>query len=226
MHSQFIDCIENVTYNNQTFSFKNISLHRQRCFLNNYTIKSMNNIYINQIITFKTYDHPLIIILNQSEEFHSFSLVFYTHESNSIIRSLSDETYKNFLILRIHYEHLFLTYNNHKQNNQIQISITKSINDINEHKIIIKFINKNYLVLKIDEHVIIENITYIFNISSVSIGRIDNSIKEKFSNFVEEDFIGCIKDVMLNNKLRIEFKHIDQVNRLASTCQATKRDRK
>ena len=226
LHNQFIGCIENVTYNNWTFSFENISLHRQRCFLSNYTIKSVNNIYINQIVSFKEYDHPLIINLNQSEEFHSFSFVFYTQESNGIICSLSDKTYENFIILSIHYERLFLTYNNHKQDNQIQISANKSVNDINEHKIIIKCINENYLVLKVDESVIIENITCIFYISSVSIGGLDSFIKEKFSSFDRDNFIGCIKDVMLNKKLLIKFKHINQANRLASTCQATKRDGK
>ena len=217
LHNQFIGCIENLIYNNQLFSFENLSLNRREC---------PNDIYINQIISFKEYDRPLIIQFNNPKEFHIFSFLFSTQESNSIICSLTDKTYENILILSIHSEQLLLTYYNNKQNKRIDISMNYSMNDRNEHKINLKLINKNILLFEFDENIIIKNITEIFYINTISFGKLDQFIKENFSHFDGENFIGCIKDIKLNNKSIIKFEHIDQSNRLTNTCQLPKRERK
>ncbi|CAF4222241.1 unnamed protein product, partial [Rotaria sp. Silwood2] len=225
LHSQFIGCIENVTYNSQVFSFEYLSLNRQQCFLNDITIKSIDDVYIDKIISFKENDRPLIITLNNPKEFHIFSLLFSTQESNSIICSLADNTYENFIILSIRHEHLFLTYYN-KQRQPIEISINNSINDKTEHKITVKLINQNYLLFELDENTKIENVIDKFYISTIYIGKLDHFIKEQLSNFDGDDFIGCIKNVMLNKKSLIESKYIYPSNRLANTCQITTRERK
>jgi len=222
LHNQFIGCIENLIYNNQLFSFENLSLNRRECS----SIESTNDIYINQIISFKEYDRPLIIQFNNPKEFHMFSFLFSTQESNCIICSLTDKTYENILILSIHSEQLLLTYYNNKEKNRIDISMNYSINDRNEHKINLKLINKNILLFKFDENIIIKNITEIFYINKISFGKLDQFIKENFSYFDGENFIGCIKDIKLNNKSFIKFEHIDQSNRLTNTCQLPKRERK
>ncbi|CAF3511313.1 unnamed protein product [Rotaria sp. Silwood1] len=225
LHNQFIGCIENVTYNNEIFSFEDISLNRQQCFLNDITIKSIYDISIDQIISFKENDRPLIITFDYPEEFHMFSLFFSTQESNSIICSLADSTYENFIILSIRHEYLFLTYYN-KRRQPIEISINNLINDKNEHKITVKLINQNYLLFELDENTKIENVFDIFYINTIYIGKLDHFIKEQLSNFNGDDFIGCIKNVMLNKKSLIELKHIYPLDRLASTCQNTIREPK
>ena len=60
----------------------------------------MNNIYIDQIISFKEYDRPLIVNVDYSEDFRIFSFLFYTQESNSIICSLADKTYEHFFDIK------------------------------------------------------------------------------------------------------------------------------
>jgi len=215
LHNQFIGCIENLTYNNQLFSFENLPLNRQKC--------PINDIYINQIISFQEFDRPLIIQFNNPEEFQIFSFSFSTQESNSIICSLVDKTYENLLILSIHSEQLLLIYNNNNRKQRIEMSMNYSINDRNEHKIIIKLINKTNLLFQFDDNIIIKNITEIFYIYRISIGKLDEFIEEYFD---EENFIGCIKDMKLNNKSFIKLEHIDQSNRLTNTCQLTKRERK
>ncbi|CAF3647499.1 unnamed protein product [Rotaria sordida] len=226
LHNQFIGCIENVTYNNQIFSFENLSLNRQKCFLNNMIIKSsIDDIHIDQIISFKDNDRPLIINFDKPEEFHIFSFIFSTQESNCIICSLADNTYNNFIILSIRYEYLVLTYYN-KQKQPREILINNSINDKNEHKIIIKLINQNYLLFEFDENTKIENMIDKFYINTIYIGKLDYFIKERLSNFNGDDFIGCIKNIMFNKKLLIESKHIYPLDRLVNTCQITTREPK
>jgi len=221
LNNQFLGCIKNLTYNNQILSFEHLSLNRRQC-----PIKSKNHISIHQIISFKENDRPLIIQLNNSEEFEIFSFLFSTQESNCIIGSLTDQIYENILILSIHYEQLLLTYYNNKQKKRIEILMNYLINSRNEHQIIIKLINKYNLVFQFDENIIIKNITNQFYINQISIGKLNEVIQKDFSDLNNENFIGCIKDLRLNNKSLIKFEHIDQLDRLTNTCQLMKRERK
>ena len=88
-HNQFIGCIENVIYNNKTFSFQQLSSNRRTC-------SSRNAIYIDQIISFNEYNRPIIITLDTPTTFHLISFLFYTQESNSIICSLADKNLRKF----------------------------------------------------------------------------------------------------------------------------------
>ena len=225
MHNQFLGCIENVTYNNQIFTFQHLSINRRQCSSSEIILKSIKKIYIDQIISFQEYDRPLIVILDNPKEFYIFSLSFYTQESNSIICSLADKTYENIFILSIHYEHLLLTYTN-KQKQRIEMLTNHSINDRNEHRIVIRLINKNNLMFELDGNIIMNNISDIFYINTIYIGRLDGFIKERYADLDGDNFIGCIKDVMLNGKSIIILKNVYQSDRVANICRLTKRERK
>ncbi|CAF4234547.1 unnamed protein product, partial [Rotaria magnacalcarata] len=76
--SQFTGCLQNITFNDQLLSFKQLSLNRQQCPSSSIVLKtaeilSYNDIYIDQIISFKEYDRPLIITFDNPEEFRIFS---------------------------------------------------------------------------------------------------------------------------------------------------------
>jgi hypothetical protein len=229
---QFIGCLENVTYNDQLLSFKHLSLNRQQCpsssiVLKSKEILSINNIYIDQIISFKEYDRPLIVTLDKSEDFRIFSFLFYTQESNSIICSLADKTYEHILTLSIYNGRLLLTYDN-KQRKRMKIYMNNSvvINDGREHKLILKLINKDDLIVEIDGNVIMKKINSNFAVTTVYIGQLDSFIKEKFSDLDGDNFIGCIKDIILNEKSIIKLDHIHHVGRLTNICHLSKRGRK
>jgi len=230
--TQFIGCLENVTYNDQLLSFKHLPLNRQKCpsssiVLKSTEILSTNNIYIDQIISFKEYDRPLIITLDNPEDFHIFSFLFYTQESNSIICSLADKTYEHFLTLSIYNKHLLLTYDD-KQRKRMKIYMNNSIviNDGREHKFILKLINKDDFIFEIDGNIMIKKMNSNFLITTIYIGQLDSFIKEKFPDLDGDNFIGCIKDVILNEKSIIKLDHIHHVGRLTNTCHLSKRGRK
>jgi hypothetical protein len=104
--------------------------------------------------------------------------------------------------------------------------MNNSINDGNEHKVVIQVINKDKLRFELDGNMIMMNISEMFYINMIYIGRLDGFIKERYSDLDEDNFIGCIKNVMLNDKSLIELKHVYQSNRSAEICQFTKRERK
>jgi hypothetical protein len=229
---QFIGCLENVTYNDQLLSFKHLSLNRQQCpsssiVLKSTEILSTNNIYIDQIISFKEYDRPLIITLGHPEDFRIFSFLFYTQEANSIICSLADKTYQNILTLSIYNQRLLLTYDD-KQRKRMKIYLNNSIliNDGREHKLVLKLIDKDDFIVEIDGNVIMKKINSNFAITTIYIGQLDSFIKEKFLDLDGDNFIGCIKDIMLNEKSIIKLDHIHHVGRLTNTCHLSKRGRK
>ena len=93
-------------------------------------------------------------------------------------------------------------------------------------KINIKLINKEDLVFEINGNVIIKKIHQNFRIHTIYIGQIDGFIKEKFSDLDGDNFIGCIRDVILNERSIIKLDHIHHVGRLTNTCQLSKRGRK
>jgi hypothetical protein len=230
--SQFIGCLENVTYNDQLLSFKHLPLHRQKCpsssiVLKSAEILSTDNIYIDQIISFKEYDRPLILSVDNLEDFRVFSFLFYTQDSNSIICSLADPTYEHFLTLSIHNERLLLTYDD-KQKKRVKIFMNNSliINDGREHKLILKLINKEDLLFEVDGNIVMKKINQNVRINTIYIGQLDGFIKEKFTDLDGDNFIGCIKDVMLNERSIIKLDHIHHVGRLTNTCQLSKRGRK
>jgi hypothetical protein len=97
--------------------------------------------------------------------------------------------------------------------------MNNSIIDRNEHQIILQ----NYLFFQLDGNLIMKNITDRFSIHRIYIGTLDKIIKDHFNG---ENFLGCIKNLMFNNKPLIQLKHIEQSNRLTNTCQLTKRERK
>ncbi len=216
LHNRFIGCIENITYNHQVFSFENLSFHRRQC-----PIKSLDEIFIHQIISFQENDRPLIIQLTNSEEFRIFSLVFSTQESDCILCSLADQTYENILVLSIRNERVILTYMN-KQHQPMEISMNYSINNREQHRIIIE----NILSIELDGNRIIRNITDRFSIQRISIGKLDGFILEHYPHLNNENFLGCMKDLMFNNKSLIKLEHIDQSERLINTCRLPKRERK
>ncbi len=230
--SQFIGCLENVTYNEQLLSFKHLAINRQQCpsssiVLKSTEILSMNNIYIDQIISFKEYDRPLIVPLLNPENFRIFSFLFYTQESNSIICSLADKTYEHFLTLSISNERLLLTYDD-KQRKRMKIYLNNSgvINDGREHRLILKLINKDDFIVEIDGNIIMKKINPIFVITTIYMGQLDSFIKEKFPDLDGDHFLGCIKDVIYNEKSIIKLDHIHHVGRLTNTCPLSKRGRK
>ncbi|CAF1082643.1 unnamed protein product [Adineta steineri] len=230
--SQFIGCLENVTYNDQLITFKHLPLSRQQCpsssiVLKSSEILSINNIYIDQVISFKEYDRPLIITLDNTEDFRIFSFLFYTHDSNSIICSLADETYENFLTLSIYNERLVLTFDD-KQRKRMKIMLNNSImiNDGREHELVIKLINKDDLILEIDRNIIMKKINKNIRIHTIYIGQLDSFLKEKHMDLDGDNFVGCIKNVMLNEKAIIKLDHIHHAGRLTNICQLTKRGRK
>ncbi|CAF1947203.1 unnamed protein product [Rotaria magnacalcarata] len=225
LNNRFIGCIENVTYNNEILILEGLSSNRQQCFSNNIIIKSIgDSSHIDRIISFKENDRPLIVILDNPEEFHMFSLLFYTQEANSIIGSLADETYENFMILTVKNEYLYLTYYN-KGEKIIEITTNSSVNDNNEHKIVIKLIHQTDLLFELDGNIIMENMTEMFYISTVYIGKLDSYVKEQFSNVDGAHFIGCIENVMLNKQSIVKLEHVNQLDRLINTCRIIERKR-
>jgi hypothetical protein len=230
--SQFIGCLENVTYNEQLLSFKHLPLNRQQCpsssiVLKSTEILSMNNIYIDQVISFKEYDRPLIVTLDKPEEFRVFSFLFHTQESNSVICSLADRSYGQFFTLSIYNGRLMLTYDD-KQRKRMKIYMNNSIviNDGREHKLVLKLITKDDFIFEIDGNVQAKKINPNFFISTIYIGQLDSFIKEKFLDLDGDNFIGCIKDVILNEKSIIKLDHIHHVARLTNICHLSKRGRK
>jgi hypothetical protein len=215
LHNQFIGCIENITYNHQIFSFEHLSFHRRQC-----PIKSLNEIFVNQIISFEENDQPLIIQLTNPEEFRIFSLKFSTQESNCILCSLADQTYEHILVLSIRNERVILTYIN-KKHQQMEISMNSSINYRQQHQIIIRDI----LSIELDENIIIKNIIDRFSIQKISIGKLDGFIQEHFPDLNSESFLGCMTDIIFNQNPLIKLEHIDQSERLTNTCQLSKRER-
>ena len=97
--------------------------------------------------------------------------------------------------------------------------MNKSVNDRNEHKIII---NANHLLIELDGNILMNNISDSFNISTIYFGKLDSSIKERFPDLDRGSFIGCIHDVKLNEKSLIKSQHVYKSNRLANFCQVTK----
>ncbi|CAF0925941.1 unnamed protein product [Rotaria sordida] len=230
--SQFIGCLQNITYNDQLLIFKQLSLNRQQCpsssiALKSIEILSLNNIYIDQIISFKEYDRPLIINLDNSEDFRLFSFSFYTQDLNSIICSLADKTYENFITLSIYNERLLLTYDD-KQRKRMKILINNSIliNDGREHKLILKILNKDDFIFEIDGNINMKKFHTNLRINTIYIGQLDSYIKEKFSDLDGDNFIGCIKDILLNERSIIKLDHIHHIGRLTNICQLSKRGRK
>ncbi|CAF2677501.1 unnamed protein product, partial [Rotaria sp. Silwood2] len=153
--SQFIGCLQNITYNDQLLSFKHLSFNRQQCPSSSIALKSAeilsyNNIYIDQIISFKEYDRPLIINLDTPEDFHDF-------------------------------------------------------------------------IFEIDGNIIMKKFPTNLRINTIYIGQLDSYIKEKFSDLDGDNFIGCIKDIMLNEKSIVKLDHIHHIGRLTNICQLSKR---
>lgn len=225
LHNQFIGCIENVTYNNKIFRFQGLPPNRQECISENLLIKYTEDIQTDRIISFNENDRPVIVVLDKTEKFHMFSLLFYTQEANGIICSLTDDTYENFMILSVQSEYLFLTYY-HTGTKLIEISTNNTINDKYEHEIVIKLIDDSYLLFELDGNIMTANMTEIFNINTIYIGKLDSFIKEKFSDIDGEYFIGCIGNVMLNKRSIVKLQHIYQSDRLVNTCLLTSSERK
>jgi hypothetical protein len=230
--SQFIGCLENVTYNDLLLSFKHLPFNRQQCpsssiVLKSTEILSTNNIYIDQIISFKEYDRPLIIILDNPEDFRTFSFLFYTQESNSIICSLADKTYQHFITLSIYNERLLLTYDD-KQRKRMKIFMNNSvvINDGREHKLVLKLLNKDEFIFEIDGNIVTKKLNSNFRMNTIYIGQLDSFLKEKYPDLDGDNFVGCIKDVLLNEKSIIKLDHIHHAGRLTNICQLSKRGRK
>ena len=187
----------------------------------------MKNIYIDQIISFKEYDRPLIVTLDHPEEFRLFSFFFHTQEANSVICSLADQTYEHFFTLSIINQHLILTYDD-KQRKRMRISLNNSkiINDGREHKLVLKLIQKDDFMIEIDGNILMKKFHPNLMISTIYIGQFDGFIKEKSSEFDGDNFIGCIRDVIFNEKSIIKLDHIHHLARLTNACQLSKRGRK
>ncbi|CAF1653527.1 unnamed protein product, partial [Adineta ricciae] len=223
--SQFIGCLENVTYNEQVISFKHLSSNRQQCPSSSIVLKSAevlstSNIFIDQIISFKEYDRPLIVPIDYPEDFRLFSLVFYTQESNSIICSLADRTYTNFLTLSIYNARLLLTFDD-KQRKRLKIFLngTGPVDDGRDHEVVVKLINKNDFIVELDGNVVMKKISETFRIQTIYIGQLDSFLKEKHASLDGDNFVGCIKNVMLNERAVIKLDHIHHAGRLTNVCQ-------
>ena len=232
---QFLGCLQNVIYNEQVFSFKHLPDNRQRCPSSSLILKSteialMNNIYIDQMISFKEYDRPLIVSLvdqQQTEEFRSFSLIFYTQESNSVICSLADQTHEHFLTISIVNERLLVTYDD-KTQKRVKFAFNNSLLTTNgrEHRLSLKFLNKDEFLVEIDGSMLMKKLHPNFRISTIYIGQFDSFIKDRYPDLNGENFVGCVKDVLVNDQSIIKLDHIHHLGRLTNTCQLSKRGRK
>lgn len=206
LHHQFLGCIENVTYNRQLFTFKHLAYNRRQC-----PMESMTKIYVNQIISFKPNDSPLIIQQTNPEEFQILSLFFITQQSNGVIFSMTDQSAEHILVLIIEDKRLVLIYHQ-----QFHLSINQSIVDEQQHQILLT----NKLSLELDGHLIVErNITERIFFSRISIGKLDPWIEDYFPQLNEKNFLGCMEDIIFNEKPLIQFEHVDQSERLIETCQ-------
>lgn len=230
--SQFLGCFENITYNEQVLSLKHLPNHRQQCpsssiVLKSREILSTSQIYIDQMISFKEYDRPLIVRLDAPESFRTFSFLLHTQESTSMICSLADRTYEHFLTLSIQNKYLLFTYDDvNQQRTRIYLNNSTPINDGREHRIQLQFVNAEEFAVEIDGQSVSSKVIRSFPVHAIYMGQLDGFIKEKFADFEGDYFVGCLKDVMFNERSVMKLEHLHHLDRLTNVCQLSKRGRK
>ena len=215
-HNQFLGCIENVTYNEQMFSFRQLASHRQHC--------STMHDDIDRLISFDATDRPLIIVNDHAEQFRLFSFIFATRESNCFLCSLADRTYENFITLSVRHQRVFVAYHD-LEKERLEFFINSSVSDGYEHRIIIKLVNKRDLLVQLDEHILMKKIFNTLATHRIYFGQPDGFIGEQFNDLDQRGFLGCMSDIMLNDKSIVTFEHIQQVDRLTNACQFSKHTR-
>ena len=230
--NQLIGCIENVTFNGELISTKHLPIQRQQCpsssiVLKSREIPSNDQILIDQMISFKEYDRPLVIQSNSNELLTTFSFSFYTQEANSMIGSLTDPTYQQFLTLSLQNKYLLITIENHpNQRTKIYSNTSIVLSDGREHRISLKFIDQQEILIEIDGHSIGKNPFRPFPVQRIYIGQLDGFLKDKFNDYDGDYFIGCLKDVMFNDRPVVKLEHIHHIERLTNVCPLSKRGRK
>ena len=228
----FLGCFENITYNEQLLSLKHLPVHRQQCpsssiVLKSREILSTSQIYIDQMISFKEYDRPLIVRLEAAESFRTFSFLLHTQESTSMICSLADRTYEHFLTLSIQNDYLLFTSDDaQRQRTRIYLNSSTPINDGREHRIQLKFVNQEEFTVEVDGKSASSKAIRSFPVQTIYMGQMDGFIREKFMDFDGDYFVGCLKDVMFNERSVIKLEHLHHLDRLTNVCQLSKRGRK
>lgn len=229
--NQFRGCLKDLIFNDQPLEVKNLSPHRQQCPSSNVRLKSTEfdryeKIYIDQLISFKESDRPLIIRFDRPENFASFSFVIYTQEANSMFASLTTDDV--FLLITLHNRYLMLTFDHFvsQRTMKIYLNETNPLNDGREHRIALKFLHPDELQLEIDGKVLVKKGWKSFLVQTIYLGQIDGLIREKFNEFDGDSFIGCVKDVTWNEKPLVQFEHLHHLDRLQNVCPLAKRGRK
>lgn len=230
--NQFVGCVENVVLNDETLSIEHLDGERRKCPSSSVVLKSNEilvdeQIFIDQMISFKEFDRPLIADFDKSIEFQSFSFRLFTQESNSVIASLTDQTFRQYLTLSVQNKYLFITLDkDHNKRINILLNKTTILSDAREHQIQIKFINEKEFQIEIDA---IDQGKYSFTtflVHRIYLGQIDGFLKEFFPENEADYFVGCLKDVTFNQAPLIKLEHIHHIERLMNTCPLSKRGRK
>ena len=227
--NQFIGCLENLTFNDQLLIVKNLPQHRQQCPSSSFGLKSgqmltNEKIFIDQQISFKESDRPLIIRFDHQEMFGIFSFLLYTQEANSLLASFTDQ---QTLTLALRNQFLLINYDDHQGKiKKIYLNETTPLNDGREHRILLKYFHPDEFHIEIDGKTFKEENWKNFPVRTIYFGQFDGIIRDKFNEFDADSFIGCLKDVLWNEKALIQFEHVHHLERLTNVCPLAKRGRK
>lgn len=221
---QLLGCIENISYNEQPLPLINVPVSRQRCMPTDITLKSFHDLYVEQIISFEEYDRPLVVLLDEPEKFTALSFSFYTQESDGVLCSLADRAYDNMLVLTIRRHRLVLTYVS-TYHGRIEMSMNSTLGEQVEHEVTLRLSSKETLVLQLNGERLTRKLAEVFYIDTIHMGKLDGFIREQHDDLARDDFVGCMRDIALNDKSLIKLEHIHRSNRLGNTCRLTKRGR-
>ncbi|CAF0871438.1 unnamed protein product, partial [Didymodactylos carnosus] len=234
-HNKFIGCISNPKLNLIKVNIADVAKSRRNCtntFINVTTKQQqqhrvIDDYYVHESISFREQDRPLPFLFsdNDQREFKILSLTFVTFELNGILFSLADKLYDNFVTLSIRNGVLYVTFDNHVHKRYI-FSLNRTVNDGIEHQIIIKNNQeKDYIELDKIKYFLSFNLVVPFYLNSIYFGQIDGFAKQHY-DLEGENFVGCMKDVLFNEKPLIRRDQINDLSRLSTLCKLTYRPRK
>lgn len=205
-YHQYIGCIEQVIYNDQMLTFTQVPFSRREC--------PQRSILTDQMISFEEFDPPVMMQLDFPEELQSFSFRFTTFESNSLLCTLTGQTYQDILTLNIRQQRLFLSY----QRERLELITNQSLSLGREHHLMIKILNSNDFVFQVNEQIILQRISSPLIIQKVTFGSA--------VNHHGKHFLGCISQILYNGKSLLRWEHIQSIGRVTTTCHSTKSLRK
>ncbi|CAF1107181.1 unnamed protein product, partial [Didymodactylos carnosus] len=232
--NKFIGCIRNPKLNLVKVNIPTIAKSRRDCVnvMASITTKQqqhhvIDDYYIRESISFREQDRPISFLFsdNDQREFKLLSLTFVTFESNGILFSLADKSYDNFFTLSIRNGILYATCDDHTRK-RYTFSLNRTVNDGIEHQIIIKNTQeKDYIELDKVKYFLPFNLIVPFYVNSIYFGQIDGFARQRYE-LEGENFVGCLKDVLFNEKPLIRRDQINDLSRLSTLCRLTYRPRK